>query len=101
MSSSSRSENVAIGYQSSFNCTTGSQNTAIGTKAFMSYSALWCPFCNKTYIRHIVNAASTSYVCKCKNQLIKLDVDYKIVERILDAKRTEYLSREDLVEILI
>ena len=101
MSQSSWRNNVAIGWQSGFNCTTGSQNTALGTNAVMSYSVLWCPSCNKTYIRHIMNTSITSYVCKCTNHLIKLNVDHKIVEKALDEKGTEYLSKEDLVEILV
>lgn len=101
MSNSSQFNNTAIGYQAGFSCTTGSQNVAIGTKTFMSYSVLWCPICNKTYIRHIMNASITSYVCKCNKQLIKLDVDHKLVKKFLEENETEYLSKEDLVEILV
>ena len=73
----------------------------IKRETFLKYTVLWCPVCNKTYIRHIVNTSITAYVCKCTNHLIKLNVDHKIVEKALDEKGTEYLSKEDLVEILI
>jgi len=101
MSSSGKFNNVASGYQSGFNCTTGSQNIAIGTGAFMSYSVLWCPTCNKTYICHLMNTYTTSYVCKCNSQLMKLNINHKIVEKFLEENETEYLSKEDLVEILV
>ena len=76
---------------------------SIKREAFLNYAVLWCPVCNKTYtaIRHIVGTPITAYVCKCTNHLIKLNVDHKIVEKALDEKGTEYLSKEDLVEILI
>jgi len=101
MNHASRSYNTAIGYKSNSIFTTGSQNTAIGTGTLMYYSVLWCPTCNKTYIRHIIDASITSYICKCNNHLIKLDIDHTIVEKVLEKKGSDYLSKEDLVEILV
>ena len=74
---------------------------SIKRETFLNYSVLWCPICNKIYIRYSVNSSITSYVCKCASHLIKLNADHKIVEKALDEKGTEYLSKEDLVEILV
>jgi len=101
MSSSGHFNNIAIGYQSGFNCTTGSQNIAIGTGAFMSYSVLWCPACGKIYIRHIVNTSIATYLCGCKETLIQIHVDHRVIQKVLKTKNTESLSKEELVEILV